>query len=208
MNFYKITDKGEVKIGSTQEIVSIASADVPVYFNDTGTEMPFDSSSMLQVEICARRISGANPTDLIFWYNNNSYNSSFLIHTLDYDDPLDFVVGGSSEIHVSDIPYETYIAFATLPEPVLQSNHDICLDNETHIKILTWEQCVGNVCKNVSQNQTEYCPFGCYGNLTYGNCNPAPFDRTLFLIFLVIGIMAVVIGSAVIYERFSRGASR
>jgi hypothetical protein len=112
-------------------------------------------------------------------------------------------IRGAGEIHVSDIPFETWILFSTLPEPALQSNHDICIDNETHIKILTWEQCIGNNCKNVSQNQTEFCPYGCYGNETYGQCNPAPFDRTLFIILFIIGMMALVIVIAVLYDRFT-----
>lgn len=204
LNFYKVTDKGTLEIASVLEDVTIGSAIVPVYFNDTGVEMPFDTTSLIQVEICARRLSGANPTDLIFWYNSNYYNSSFMINTLDYDYPLDFVVGGSSEVLVSDLPFETYVEFATLPEPVLESNHDFCIDNNTLGKTLTWELCVAGRCDNVSRNETIICDYGCYGNMTAGQCNPRPVDRVMILILLFIFVIGVIVALALLYERFTR----
>lgn len=113
-------------------------------------------------------------------------------------------VNGAGEIHVSDIPFETYMEFATLPEPILESNHDFCIDNVTMGKTLTWEQCIGNNCRLVSRNETEPCPYGCFGNETVGRCNPEPFDRITFIALIFLVIIVIIVGIAIAYDRFTK----
>lgn len=187
--YYKVTDKGTVYMGMSMATATISNVITYVdNFADTGVEMPFDTTSSLQIEICFRRVSGLNPTDVTFWYNSNTYNSSVTINTLDYVQPLDFIVGGASEVHVSDIPFETYLEISTLPEPILVSNHDYCIDNNTLGRTLTWELCVRNRCELVTRNETIPCNYGCSNNM----CLPSPWNTLIIAIIIAVVIIIVI----------------
>ena len=142
------------------------------------------------------------------WGASDYMNIDLINMTISHDIPINEteyqIVRGSSEVHITDIPFETYMKFATLPEPELLSNHDYCIDNQTLGKTLTWEICRDGKCDNIVKNVTEPCPYGCYGNITVGSCNPEPFDRTLFLIGVFVLIFFGLIVIALLYDRFQK----
>ncbi len=160
-------------------------------------------------EVCSTYGASNNSAFGVFSYANTPDDKCFLDNVMitrtDEYNETDFqFVRGSGELHVTDLPFETYLKFATLPEPILVSNHNYCVDNSTLIRTLTWEVCVGNKCKNVQRNETVVCSYGCYGNLTFGQCNPEPFDKTLFLILVFLAVVVVVILLALAYDRFTK----
>lgn len=107
-------------------------------------------------------------------------------------------IRGSGEVHVSNIPFETYLAFSVLPEPLLVSNHDYCIDNDTMGKTLTYEICVDGSCSEISRNETIPCNHGCYEN----KCNPTPFDVTVWIMLFFLGAIAFIIAIALLYNKY------
>lgn len=107
-------------------------------------------------------------------------------------------VRGSGELHVSDIPYETYMTFSTMPEPILESNHDYCIDNTTLGKTLIWEVCIDNKCDNVARNETITCNYGCYNDA----CNPEPIDKFIMMLIFLFVVVIVIVVIALAYNKW------
>ena len=117
---------------------------------------------------------------------------------------------GSGEIHVSaplsnlntNVSYSidrvlSYIV-AFSPQNLL-SNHNICLNNNTLLHMLTYQNCIGSDCFTYQKNETETCTFGCYEDANFkAQCIPSPFERYLWLIGLFL--FALVVLGAVLYK--------
>jgi hypothetical protein len=81
----------------------------------------------------------------------------------------------------------------------LQSNHNVCLDNMTLVRMLTYENCIGSDCFTYQKNETEACAFGCYEDANFkAQCIPSPLERYLWLIGLFL--FALIVLGAVLYK--------
>ncbi len=187
--YYKVTFFGSLYIGLSSGIASINNVITDINLSDAGIEFPFDSTSLLQIEICYRFVSGATNPDVTFWYNSDYYNSSVTINTIDYNESLDFQVGGSSELHISQGIYERF----WLQEPDLISNHDYCYDNITLIKEITKQKCLDSVCWDYLEYENVTCPYGCINiTTTSGQCMPAPTETSVLLLEIILLFVALV----------------
>ncbi len=188
--YYKVTCFGSIYIGLSSGIASINNVISYAKLSDAGIEFPFDSTSLLQIEICYRFKSGAPNPDITFWYNSDYYNSSVIINTIDYNETLDFQVGGSSELHISQGIYERF----WLEEPDLISNHDWCHDNTTLIKEITKQKCLDSACWDYLEYKNVTCPHGCVNTTAIsGECRPSPVTGALIILGIII-IMAIIFG--------------
>ncbi len=192
--YYKVTCFGSLYIGLSSGIASINNQISYAKLSDAGIEFPFDSTSLLQIEICYRFKSGAVNPDITFWYNSDYYNSSVTINTIDYNETLDFQVGGSSELKVSQGIYEK---FWLEDDGEIVSNHDYCYDNTTLIREITKERCLDSVCWEFVDTENITCNYGCDEN----HCLPSELQTNLMLLVIVI---VLVLLCAFIYWIMSR----
>ena len=54
--------------------------------------------------------------------------------------------------------------------------------------------------KESNETQSEICEHGCYE----GACNPEPFDRTIFIVLIILGVVFLIVLVALIYDRFAK----
>lgn len=188
--FYKVSS-GTVYIGSSQAIASIDNTVENISFPDTGIGFPFTSDSRIQVQICYRFITGSTNPNVTFWFNSDYYNSSFDINALRYSQPIDFVVGGSSELNVKLSPYDEVFLWGD-PTETLISNHDYCINNMTLGKTLTSEICLNNVCKEKVENKTIVCDFGCINETGQKPmCRPSNLEGSILLIAITFLLLII-----------------
>jgi len=97
-------------------------------------------------------------------------------------------IRGGGDIHVTNLPEKIWEYFATMPEPRLVSNHDVCADNMTLVKELRYEICIDNKCRIITRNETIPCDYGCYNN----RCLPDPATKYLYGI-IISGVIGLII---------------
>jgi len=97
-------------------------------------------------------------------------------------------IRGCGEIHVTDLFRRMWEYFATMPEPKLISNHDVCADNQTLVKELTYKICIDNKCRTITRNETIPCDYGCANN----RCLPDPATKYLYGI-IIAGVIGLII---------------
>lgn len=82
--------------------------------------------------------------------------------------------------------------------PLVHSQETVvrCLDNETLQHNITYEYCVGERCRILSDVMEERCEFGC--NFDTNSCNPASRTRLLW----VGGIVVFLFISLIVFTRW------
>lgn len=76
-------------------------------------------------------------------------------------------------------------------------NNEYCIDNNTLQHNITYEYCVGNNCRIMSDIMDEACDYGC--DWDRNECIPAPANRAL----IIGGILAVIIIIIALFKRYS-----
>ncbi|MHA3965121.1 MAG: hypothetical protein AM325_016460, partial [Candidatus Thorarchaeota archaeon SMTZ1-45] len=106
------------------------------------------------------------------------------------------IVMSSGEIHVSQpltniqIAIDNIIAFGSQE---LESNHNYCQDNDTLIRVLTYEHCLGARCFTYQRNETIDCPRGCYEEFEgEAYCIPSEFNVWLWVIAFLIAMVVLI----------------
>ena len=106
------------------------------------------------------------------------------------------IVMSSGEIHVSEpltniqTAIDNIIAFGS---QTLESNHNICQDNDTLIRVLTYEHCLGARCFTYQRNETVECPRGCYEEATgEAYCIPSEISILFWIILAIVGAIIVI----------------
>ena len=112
---------------------------------------------------------------------------------------------GSGEIHVSDplsnlaeinISYSLDKLFNMLMvfgTQDLVANHNSCLDNNTLLHTLTYENCLGSECFTYQRNETQPCAYGCYEEDGVGYCVQDPMWRYVILVAVIFGIVILAV---------------
>jgi len=163
-----------------------------IHFSYTMSEPTADlSPGTITVLINASGLDGSG--DGVFFDNFN------LTRIYDFNQSQYQEVKGAGELHVTNYPQqnalETYLTFSTLPEPILLSNHDACL-NDTHLqKTLTYELCISGNCDDIQREEIIPCDYGCSNNI----CVPPPW------ISIGIGLIFALIISVTVYWIWRRG---
>lgn len=156
-------------------------------------------------------ITGINPsknTQIVFRTDFNSaldqayFDEIYIsIYKTNYTEVLGYeyqTIRGSGEIHVID-PISTIINDTSLLDEILWnfqfdrdanlvSNHDYCIDNQTLMKTLTYEYCLGSDCRLIQKNQTIPCEFGCENNA----CVQPNFNWIIVFVFIAIASIIVL----------------
>lgn len=99
--YYKETEKGELTLGAAVNHSMIGTDIIEITFPDTEFNEPFDAMSLLEVAFCVKTAHDIG-NDLTFYFNSTNESSMFDVHGLAVNFTVDFIVGGSSEIHVID----------------------------------------------------------------------------------------------------------
>jgi len=85
-------------------------------------------------------------------------------------------------------------------DDVVTTTYQYCIDNMTLGYDINTTRCWLSNCYTINETVTEPCDYGCYNH----QCNPKPFDRTLFLIGIFALIFAGLVIIALLYDRFQR----
>lgn len=82
--------------------------------------------------------------------------------------------------------------------PVQVVSRTYCVNNATIAYDINTTRCWLDQCMTLNETITDVCEYGCY----QGECNPKPFDRTLFIMLIFVGVTIMIIGMALVYDRF------
>lgn len=107
LKWFKRTTTGEVLMGtSINQSVTVLNPpdDTQVFFPNTAIQFPFEKFSVLELELCFRKLSGPFG-DIAIMFNDTTRDSQFNVNSRTVDAPVDFRVGGSSELAVTTIGF-------------------------------------------------------------------------------------------------------
>lgn len=135
VQFYKQTDKGEMTLGAGINTTGINTTPRLITFPDVSVSEPFDIYSLLEVKFCIHGSEEAGK-DVYIYFNGTTMNSSFVAHAIAVNYTVDFNVGGSSELKVTNsLKNINSTLFAELQEirEDIKSVNDTVLDSISHI---------------------------------------------------------------------------
>ena len=142
-------------------------------------------------------------------FDNITISSPQLYGYYEINDTEYQYIFGSGEIHVSsglsnDIQ-DLWNYLIVQDSNNFVSNHDFCFNNNTLIKVLTYETLINGDLISVQQNQTFPCEFGCFKYFntaeSQGYCAPDPFPRYLIYIIAIVIVLGLVGGIYLYNER-------
>lgn len=84
--------------------------------------------------------------------------------------------------------------------PIEKISDEYCLNNSTLAYDINTTRCFLDQCFTINETFTVNCDYGCYN----GACNPEPFDRSMWLILIFLGVVVVIILLAFAYDRFTK----
>lgn len=85
-------------------------------------------------------------------------------------------------------------------DDIITTTYQYCIDNMTLGYDINTTRCWLNQCYTINETRPLPCDYGCYNH----QCNPEPFDRTLFLIGIFALIFAGLVAIALLYDRFQK----
>jgi len=178
-----LTDWVIIKTWDLNDITSIYT-----YFN---AEIPSCESGIL---IQFRAVAGTN--DNAYFDNISIISNEFLGYYEDNATEYQYVFG-SGEIHVSDYANEIQNYIVALSPKELRSNHDYCLDNTTLVKVLTYENLIGDDVFTTQRNETIQCEYGCFKYFntseSQGYCSPTPIEKYVPLVAIIVFVFLVLV---------------
>ncbi len=92
------------------------------------------------------------------------------------------------------------MGYTAYSSPEVESTYSVCIDNTTLLHTFNTTKCFLGNCFPIESNTTEVCTYGCHVD----RCNPAPFDRTLFIFLVMVGIFLFLTAIVLVYDRFSK----
>lgn len=137
------------------------------------------------------------------YFDNITVSQPTVLNYYQMNDTTYQYIFGSGEIHVSEplsnLNTNVSLAVQEILDYIvsygsqhLVSNHNICQDNTTLLKILTYENCIGSSCFTYQRNETVSCPRGCYEEAS-GEAYCIPSEFNIWILILAGIIVAVLI---------------
>lgn len=149
-----------------------------------------------------RTLTDYNQTEIISLLNNiNDTMYNLTIGNVSVSAYVNWTEGAVKMNNITDpiIIESQLLTFAGRDQtPVETISRSYCLDNSTLAYDRNTTRCWLDDCYTINDTFTEVCDYGCY----QGNCNPEPFDRMTFLVFIFLFVIVVIVLMAFAYDRF------
>jgi len=151
-----------------------------------------------------RTLTDYNQTEIINLLNN--INTTLYNLTIGNISVSAYVNWTEGVVQMNNISNPTVVEAQVLTfaganqDDVVTTTYQYCIDNMTLGYDINTTRCWLNNCYTINETTPVPCDYGCYNH----QCNPEPFDRTMFLILIFIFIIGGLVVIALLYDRFAQ----